>query len=593
MLELLARYADRQELVVEPGFAPKAVRWAIVLGTDGGYLEVLELGDTDAKRNPGRTFRRCPDLSQPELKRGGAGCRHFLVDAAEVVTLLAPGEPDAKLLAKHRYFVGLLRQAAEAMPVLGKVADDLADEETLAKVRGRLADQGAKPTDKVTFAVQGETFDFPVASSAWHDWWRSFRQTLARPESTKRGATAAPAVRCLVSGELVQPAPTHPKVGGLSDVGGLSMGDVLASFKQPAFTSYGFEQAANSPVSEEMAAAYRAGLDDLIRRTGKRFGNVKVVHWYARPVPPDDDLLGFLAADDGASVAQAQQRARELLESIGRGVRPPEHVGDNVYYVLVLSGASGRVMVRAFEEGSFESLVCNIDCWFEQLAIVTRDGAGTKNAHKFYAVLGSFVRDLKDLPSPLVTSMWRSAVAGHRFPDEVLARTLPFVRADVLNDQPARHARLGLLKAFLMRNREDLDMSTGFNPEHPAAAYQCGRLMAVLAALQYGALGNVGAGVVQRYYAAASATPALVFGRLLRGAQFHLHKLDPGLARWHEGRIAEVSSRLGDHVPATLTLAEQSLFALGYYQQIAHDRTKKPREAAAGAETDLEESIHA
>lgn len=592
MLELLARYADRQELVVEPGFAPKAVRWAIVLGEDGRYLDVQELGDTSAQRNPGRTFRRCPDLSQPELKRGGAGCRHFLVDAADVVTLLGSVEPDAKLLAKHHYFVGLLRQAAEAMPVLGRVAEVLADEVTLAEVRRRLADQGAKPTDKVTFAIQGDTLDFPVASSGWHDWWRSFRKTLARPDSAKPDGAAAPAVRCLVSGELVQPAPTHPKVSGLSDVGGLSMGDVLASFKQPAFTSYGFEQAANSPVSEEMAAAYRAGLDDLIHRTGKRFGNVKVVHWYARPVPPEDDLLDFLASDDEASVAQAQQRARELLASIERGVRPP-HVGDNVYYVLVLSGASGRVMVRGFEEGSFEALVRCVNLWFDQLAIVARDGDGTKDVHKFYAVLGSFVRDLKDLPSSLVTSMWRTAVAGRRFPDEVLARTLPFVRADVLNDQPARHARLGLLKAFLMRNREDRDMTPGLNPEHPAVAYQCGRLMAVLAALQYGALGNVGAGVVQRYYAAASATPALVFGRLLRGAQFHLNKLDTGLARWHEGRIAEVSSRLGDHIPATLTLDEQSLFALGYYQQIAHDRTRKPRESAAGAETDLEESIHA
>lgn len=592
MLELLARYADREGLVVEPGFAPKDVRWAIVLGEDGDYLDVTELGDVGSKRNRGRTFRRCPDLSQPELKRGGAGCRHFLVDAAEVVTLLGPDEPDAKLLAKHRYFVGLLRQAAAAMPILGKVADALSDGATLQETRRRLADQGAKSTDKVTFAVQGESLDFPVASDVWHDWWRSFRQTLARPAETKPGATAAPAVRCLVSGELVQAAPTHPKVSGLSDVGGLSMGDVLASFKQPAFTSYGFEQAANSPVSEEMAAAYRAGLDDLIRRTGKRLGSIKVVHWYARPVPREDDLLDFLTADDEASVQQAQQRARELLESIERGERPA-HVADNVYYVLALSGASGRVMVRAFEEGSFEQLVHNVNAWFDQLAIVTRDGGGTKDYHKIYAVLGSFVRDLKDLPSPLVTAIWRTAVAGHRFPTEVLARTLPFVRTDVLKDEPARHARIALLKAYLIRNHEDRDMKPKLNPNHPKAAYQCGRLMALLAALQYRALGDVGAGVVQRYYAAASATPALVFGRLLRGAQFHLNKLDAGLARWHEGRIAEVSAKLGDEIPATLTLEEQSLFALGYYQQIAHDRTKKPDESAADAETDLEESIHA
>jgi len=113
------------------------------------------------------------------------------------------------------------------------------------------------------------------------------------------------------------------------------------------------------------------------------------------------------------------------------------------------------------------------------------------------------------------------------------------------------------------------------NPAHPHPAYHCGRWMAVLAALQRAALPNVGAGIVQRYYAAASTTPALVLGRLVRTSQFHLDKLDGGLAHWYETKLSEISSRVGDRIPATLTLEEQSLFALGYYQQIAGLRTKK------------------
>lgn len=138
-------------------------------------------------------------------------------------------------------------------------------------------------------------------------------------------------------------------------------------------------------------------------------------------------------------------------------------------------------------------------------------------------------------------------------------------------------------------------MEPHLNEEHPAAAYQCGRLMAILAAVQYRALGDVGAGVVQRYYAAASATPALVLGRLVRTAQFHLDKLDRGLARWHEARIANVMSRLGDGIPTTLDLEKQSLFALGYYQQIAFDRSHTTRqEAPAGATPDTDqETEHA
>lgn len=116
----------------------------------------------------------------------------------------------------------------------------------------------------------------------------------------------------------------------------------------------------------------------------------------------------------------------------------------------------------------------------------------------------------------------------------------------------------------------------GLNENLASPAYQCGRLMAVLAGLQQAALGDVGAGIIQRYYAAASATPALVFGRLIRGAQFHLDKLDRGLARWFEDRIADICLRLGSSMPATLNLEEQGLFALGYYQQLA--ALRKPKE---------------
>ena len=117
------------------------------------------------------------------------------------------------------------------------------------------------------------------------------------------------------------------------------------------------------------------------------------------------------------------------------------------------------------------------------------------------------------------------------------------------------------------------------NENYPDPAYQCGRLMAVLAELQRAALGDVGAGVVQRYYAAASATPALVLGRLIRTSQFHLNKLETGLERWFEAKIGGISNNLKNGIPTTLTLEAQSLFALGYYQQLADLRAGKPKKS--------------
>jgi CRISPR-associated protein Csd1 len=91
----------------------------------------------------------------------------------------------------------------------------------------------------------------------------------------------------------------------------------------------------------------------------------------------------------------------------------------------------------------------------------------------------------------------------------------------------------------------------------------------VLAGLQRSALGDVGAGVVQRYYPAASQTPGLMLGRLIANSHNHLSKLEGGLPWWYQQRIAEIMSRIGDRAPRTLDLEGQGLFALGYYQQLA------------------------
>lgn len=588
MLHQLIRYGREHELGAEPGFQVKEVRWALHCDAAGRFLALVPLGE-------GREGRRlrCPHLSQPEIKRGGAGCRHFLVDNAAVVTGFDPKlDPDAdakaaaKLGAKHAFFLDLLRRAAAAtpeLPALAAAARCLEEPESLAEIRGRMAELGVKPTDNVTFAVgSGQAaggIAYPVESGAWHGWWRQFRATLARPaaKGTKGGKARA---RCLASGELVEPALTHPKVRGLAGVGGLATGDVWSGYKQDSFRSYGLAQSANAPLSEEMAAAYTTALNHLIRESGQRLADAMVVHWFRDKVAPEDDPIAFLQLGDEPRherEAGAGLRARRLLTALREGRRPD--LAGNRYYALTLRGASGRVMVLDWMEGPFPELAANVEAWFDHLEIVRRDGAGLAPAPKFLAVAGALVRDLGDLPAPALARLWRVAVRGEAVPEQFLAQALLRSRADVLGDRPALHARLALLKAFHLRLAKEGDprMKPTLDPEHPSAAYQCGRLLAVLAALQYNALGNVGAGVVQRYYAAASATPALVLGRLLRGAQFHLHKLDPPLARWYDGRVAEVMNRLGSEggLPATLDLREQSLFALGYYHQIAADRAPR------------------
>ena len=98
-------------------------------------------------------------------------------------------------------------------------------------------------------------------------------------------------------------------------------------------------------------------------------------------------------------------------------------------------------------------------------------------------------------------------------------------------------------------------------------AYRLGRLFAVLEKTQQDALGSsINATIRDRFYSSASATPSAVFPRLLRTYQHHLSKLEGGRKVNREKLVQEILEPL-EGFPAHLNLAEQGLFALGYYHQ--------------------------
>ena len=101
-------------------------------------------------------------------------------------------------------------------------------------------------------------------------------------------------------------------------------------------------------------------------------------------------------------------------------------------------------------------------------------------------------------------------------------------------------------------------------------AYQLGRLFAVLESAQYAALGRVNAPISTRYYGSASATPARVFGPLLRGLRHHVaDALKQGRGSWIDGKIGEIIAKLPPNLPSTLRLEDQGRFAIGYYHERA------------------------
>jgi CRISPR-associated protein Csd1 len=110
-------------------------------------------------------------------------------------------------------------------------------------------------------------------------------------------------------------------------------------------------------------------------------------------------------------------------------------------------------------------------------------------------------------------------------------------------------------------------------------AYLLGRLFAMLEKAQLDALGSINATIKDRFYGAASATPATVFPRLLKLSQHHIEKAEYG--RVSDTRIAEIMEHI-DSFPSHLGLEDQGLFAIAYYQQKNAIYKKKETEDEKG-----------
>ena len=121
-------------------------------------------------------------------------------------------------------------------------------------------------------------------------------------------------------------------------------------------------------------------------------------------------------------------------------------------------------------------------------------------------------------------------------------------------------------------------MST-YNENSPSTPYFCGALMAVFAAIQNDkAVNEVNVNVIERFYASAMQTPALVLPRLSRMSVHYLEKIESVSKPrylYYKNILQDISQKV-DKIPSTLTLEQQSEFMLGYYQMSAHIYHKNP-----------------
>jgi len=613
-------YAERHGVDVEPGFLPKVVHWAVRPGAGGDRWDVTPLGDASEGGEGGLLFPRCPHLIQPELVRGKT--RHFLVDSAAVVAFVGVAPDDPKAQQDSARFAELLHKGgAEAgLPELVEAALALRDPASVGGLQEALTRSGARKGHLVTV---GSRRPLPVELADWRDWWRAFRGALVTTAQRPRR------MRCFLTAEVTEPALTLLDVKGIGRDAGGGGEDTLIGFDKPAFSSYGLTKSENYAMSEAAAWTCLATLNHLVGSQARPLAGADVVYWFKDRVRPEDDPLAFLHPKGLGPEEERQQRQveeaealrhlQELLTAVETGQRPD--LASNRYHAVFLSAAEHRAIVRDWVEGDFSRLLIHVSQWLNDLATINLTGRTEARRPGLQLVVecllsprkkGQKRRDWLRPVGALRASLWRAAACGAPLPDGVPARLLRLLRAfwqsgqfeEVTEADKHRnyaatmsllYTRMGVLRVYCLRAERKGgrampdELLSCVTEDHPSLAYQCGRLMAVLATIQKEALEQVGASVVQRYYASASVTPSLVLGRLAKLSNYHLELLRQ--KRGKEGRAArlertfhDIWCRVGRDLPPPLGLLEQSYFALGYYQQLVDIRAYGKHPASAEPE---------
>ncbi|WP_314722285.1 type I-C CRISPR-associated protein Cas8c/Csd1 [Haemophilus pittmaniae] len=391
---------------------------------------------------------------------------------------------------------------------------------------------------------------------------------------------------CLISGDTAPIARLHPAIKGV--FGGQSSGGSIISFNKEAFASFGKEQGANAPVSEQSAFAYTTALNYLLRRENNHcltIGDASTVFW----AEADDSATAQAAEGFFAQVftppddEQESAKVFNVLEQMSKG-RPlqeiaPELSPNTRFYILGLAPNAARISVRFWLDTTFGQLAENLAQHWQDLAL---DPCAWKTPPSIFKLLletaikfknseGRYEKPKAETISPMLAGeMTRAVIGGTPYPLSLLSQLITRIRAD----GDVNGLRVAMMKAVLERRfrkgfiEEGVPMS--LNNESLNRAYLLGRLFAVLERIQYQALGELNAGIADRYYGSASAVPFSVFPRLLSGAKHHLSRLrkdKAGMAVNLDKDLGEIIAKLPETFPRHLSIDEQGHFAIGYYHQ--------------------------
>ncbi|MZP30796.1 type I-C CRISPR-associated protein Cas8c/Csd1 [Heliobacterium undosum] len=572
--------ADPGSGMPKTGYSKAKVFFALNLSASGDLLDLFPLYDVVKNKKVAR------ELDVPEqIKRSSGISPNFLCDnSAYVLGIDEKGKPERALKAFEAFlqlheevFAGVDDEGAQAvLTFLRRRKPGVIDEPQWSDARNELLEGG-----NLVFRLDGSPgyiHDRPSVQHAWIGY-------TAKRESSEKG-------QCLVTGEWGPVARLHPAIKGVW--GAQTAGASLVSFNKDSFESYGKEQSINSPVASHVASGYGAALNYLLgsKRNKVQIGDTATLFWAEREASVEESIIGTLIdpaelEDDEAPKdgRRYDPLAAEWVRQVLRDVRDGNHVLDQDarldssvrFYILGLSPNAARLSVRFWHVDTFGSLVERFVQHFRDMSIQLPVGGRWPEYPAIWRILKETAvqGERKNVLPQLGGTLARSILLGTAYPQALYQAILVRIRAE----HEINPVRAGVIKAHLLRNariygsikgEEALTMALNDQSTHPG--YLLGRLFALLEKVQQEALPGINATIRDRYFGAASATPASVFPLLLRNAQHHLAKVEYSI--YLEKKFQEIMAGLSEF-PAHLNLNDQGFFMLGYYHQRQSFYTKK------------------
>jgi len=557
LLEKLCEYAERLDLPPTM-YIKTAIRWLIDLDVQGNFYGFVATEGGGGKKDRGRQF-----LAPHILRTSSAVRAKLLADNGEYVLGMARDKSKPAQVARcHADFVGLVQRCADITqePTVKAVSQFLQG----LQVDALSIPDDFNPTQILTFRVDGV---MPINLPSVRHFWASTVSNSGE-DNTEHVANL---MQCLICGEVRYPVKRLPiKIKRIP--GGQTSGMALISANAPAFESYGLEASLIAPTCQECGERFSNAANTLIEdeRTHITIGPVVYGFW------TKEEDTGFSVAS--LLSTPEPDAVRALIRSAFSGHEAALGIDTTPFYATAFSASGARVVVRDWLDTTVAEVKRHLARYFVLQNIVDRDGAECK-PFGLYALavstLPSTVRDpSKELPPNVPQALLHMALKGGPLPMWLLFQAVKRSRAE----QAVTRNRVTLIKMVLLSQHLTLSHEESIMVQLDTAnhnpAYLCGRLLAVLEAVQRAAIPGANATITDRFFGAASTAPASVFGPLLRGARSHLSKLRKerrGTFEALERKLEEIQSGLATF-PKILSLEQQGYFNLGYYHQRAADR---------------------